>query len=41
MHQLNSGDRDACIPEAFEAKHHVDSGLDLTMILFDQVVQVL
>ena len=41
MHQLNAGDRKACIPEALEAKHRIDLGLDVSMILLDQVVQVL
>jgi hypothetical protein len=41
MHQLDAGDRNGGIPEAFEAEHRIDPRLDIAMILLDQVVQVL
>lgn len=39
--QLDAGDRNGRISEAFEAEHRIDPGLDVAMILLDQVVQVL
>jgi hypothetical protein len=41
MHQFDAGDRSGCISEAFEAEHCIDPGLDVAMILLDQVVQIL
>lgn len=41
MHQLNAGNDDGGILEPFEPEHDVDPGLDVPMILLDQVVQVL
>src|SRR3979490_1449576 len=41
MHQLDSRNRGRGTPEPFEAEHHVCSGLDVSMVLFYQVVQVL
>jgi hypothetical protein len=41
MHRFESGDRNGRIPEAFEARHRIDSGFDVATILLDQVIQVL
>jgi hypothetical protein len=41
MHQLDAGNRGRGAPEPFEAEHHVRSGLDVAMVLLDQIVQVL
>jgi hypothetical protein len=41
MHQLDARYRNGRIPEAFEAEHCIDPGLDVPMILLDQIVQVL
>jgi hypothetical protein len=41
MHQLDAGDRNGCIREAFEAEHRINLGLGIAMIMLDQVVQVL
>ena len=40
MHQLNACERDRGAPETFEAEHGVRPGLDVTMVLFDQVIQI-
>jgi hypothetical protein len=39
MHQLDALDRDRCTPEPFEAEHYVRSGLDVSIILLDQVLR--
>jgi hypothetical protein len=41
MHQLNAGNDDGDILEPFEPEHDVDPGLDVPMVLLNQVVQVL
>jgi hypothetical protein len=41
MPQLDARYRNGRIPEAFEAEHCVDPGLDVAMILLDQIVQIL
>jgi hypothetical protein len=41
VHQLDTGNRGRGAPEPFEAEHHVRSGLDVSMVLLDQIVQVL
>src|SRR5471032_2884241 len=41
MHQLDARNRGRGTPETFEAEHHVRSGLDVSMVLLDQIVQVL
>jgi hypothetical protein len=41
VHQLDAGNRGRGAPEPFEAGHHVPSGLDVSMVLLDHVVQVL
>jgi hypothetical protein len=41
MHQLHARNRNGCIPEAFEAEHCVDPGLDIAMILLAQIVRIL
>jgi hypothetical protein len=40
MHQLNAGQNDRGVPETPEAEHDVGPGLDVTMVLFDQVVEI-
>jgi hypothetical protein len=37
VHQLDARYRNGRIPEAFEAEHCVDPGLDVAMILLDQL----
>jgi hypothetical protein len=41
MHQFETWNRGYGIPEPFEAEHHIRSGLDVSMVLFDQIVRVL
>src|SRR5476651_2904055 len=41
MHQLDARNRGRGTPEPFEAEYHVRSGLDISMVLLDQIVQVL
>jgi hypothetical protein len=41
MHQLDARYRNGRIAEAFEAEHCVDPGLDVAMILLNQIVQIL
>jgi len=41
VHQFNAGDRDHCIAELLEPKHHSNALLDASMILFNQVIEVL
>src|SRR5437879_2667073 len=41
MHQLNACQSDRGVPEAFEAEHDVRSGLDVAMILLDEIIQIL
>ena len=41
MHQLDARYRNGRMPEAFEAEHCIDPGLDVPMILLDQIVQIL
>jgi hypothetical protein len=41
MCQFDARDRDGRVPETLEAEHRVDPGLDVAMILLDQVVQLL
>lgn len=40
MHQLDACNRGRGAPEPFEAEHHVRSGLDVAMVLLDQVVEI-
>lgn len=40
MHQLNASERDRGVPEQFEAEHDIGPGLDVAMILLDQVVEI-
>jgi hypothetical protein len=40
VHQFDAGDRDRCVMELFEAKHHRDALLDTPMVLLNQVIQV-
>jgi hypothetical protein len=41
MHQINAANDDGGILEPFEPEHDVDPGLDMPMVLLDQVVQAL
>jgi hypothetical protein len=41
MHQFDAGDRNGRAPKAFEVEHRIDPGLDVAMVLLDQVAQVL
>jgi len=41
MHELDAANRDGCGSEAFQAKHGAKPGLDVAMILLDQIVEVL
>lgn len=41
MHQLDAGNDGGGIAEPFEPEHDIDSGLDVSMILLDHVVEVL
>jgi hypothetical protein len=41
VHQLDAGNRRRGIPEPLEPKHDLRSGLDVSMVLFDQVVEIL
>lgn len=40
-HQFKTRERDRRVPETFEAEHHVGSGLDVAMVLLDQVIEIL
>ena len=41
MHDLNTTERDPCRVEAFEPQHGSDDAFDRSMILLDNVVQIL
>lgn len=41
MHQRDAGNDDGGIPESFESEHDVDPGLEMPMVLLNQVIQVL
>ena len=41
MHQLDARNRGRGTPKPFESEHHLRSGLDVSMVLFDQVIQIL
>jgi hypothetical protein len=41
MHQLDTGDRDRGVSKVLEAQHHSDPLLHTSVVLLDQVVQVL
>ena len=38
--KLDALNRGRCIPQPFEVEHHVCSGLDVTIFLLDQVVEI-
>jgi hypothetical protein len=38
MHQFNACKRDRGMPETFEAEHHVRSGPDVAVILFNEAI---
>lgn len=40
MQQLNACERDRGVPEPFEAEHDIGPGLDVAMVLLDQVVEI-
>jgi hypothetical protein len=40
MHQFDACNRGFGISEPFEAEHHVRSGLDVSMVLLNQIVQI-
>jgi hypothetical protein len=37
LHQLDAGQHNLCAPETFEAEHDSCPGLDVAMVLFDQI----
>jgi len=41
MHQLDTGDRDNGVSKVLEAQHHYDPLLLTSVVLLDQIVQVL
>jgi hypothetical protein len=41
MYKLNAGKRDLRRDEILESQHRPDAGLDRTMILLDQIIQIL
>ena len=41
VHQLDAGNRCRGAAEPFPAEHHICSGLNVSMVLLDQIVQVL
>jgi hypothetical protein len=41
MHELYACQSDRGVPETFEAEHDVRSGLDVPMVLLDQIIQTL
>ena len=41
VHQLDAGNRGRSTPEPFESEHHIRSGLDVSMVLLNQNVQIL
>jgi hypothetical protein len=41
MYKLNAGKRDLRRDEILESQHRLDAGLDRTMILLDQIIQIL
>ena len=39
--QFNTGDRDHCIAELLEPQHHSNALLDASVVLFNQVIELL
>ena len=41
VHELNAAKQDACTPKGLESEHRSSAPLDCSVILFDNVVQIL
>ncbi len=40
MYQLDTRERDRCVPETFEAEHDFRPGLDVAVALLDQIIEI-